>query len=62
MSDTAFTLIYRKLDEYEVELKEYLATGSVDSMELYNRMVGRLEAIRYLNEDVKEIETRYIET
>ena len=62
MSDTAFALIYRKLDEYEVELKEYLATGSVDSMELYNRMVGRLEAIRYLNEDVKEIETRYIET
>lgn len=62
MSDTVFALIYRKLDDYEEELKEYLATGSVDSMELYNRMIGRLEAIRYLNDDIKEMETRYIET
>jgi hypothetical protein len=51
----------RKLDEYEDELKTYLASGAADSMELYNRMVGRIEALRFIRDDLKDIETRYIE-
>jgi|TARA_R110001599_G_C11954474_1_gene632163 hypothetical protein len=61
MDDNVFTLVGRKLDVYEDELKTYLASGSADSMELYNRMVGRIEALRFIRDDLKEIETRYIE-
>lgn len=61
MSDDVFTLVGRKLDGYEDELKTYLASGAADSMELYNRMVGRIEALRFIRDDLKDIETRYIE-
>jgi hypothetical protein len=61
MEDNVFTLVGRKLDEYEDELKTYLASGAADSMELYNRMVGRIEALRFIRDDLKDIETRYIE-
>ena len=61
MDDNVFTLVGRKLDEYEDELKTYLASGAADSMELYSRMVGRIEALRFIRDDLKDIETRYIE-
>ena len=61
MDDNVFTLVGLKLDEYEDELKTYLASGAADSMELYNRMVGRIEALRFIRDDLKDIETRYIE-
>tara|TARA_R110002153_G_C13080877_1_gene474361 strand:+ start:386 stop:574 length:189 start_codon:yes stop_codon:yes gene_type:complete len=61
MDDNVFTLVGRKLDVYEDELKTYLASGAADSMELYSRMVGRIEALRFIRDDLKEIETRYIE-
>tara|TARA_R110000822_G_scaffold99541_1_gene224519 strand:+ start:857 stop:1045 length:189 start_codon:yes stop_codon:yes gene_type:complete len=61
MDDNVFTLVGRKLDGYEAELKDYLASGAADSMELYSRMVGRIEALRFIRDDLKEIETRYIE-
>jgi len=61
MDDNVFALVGRKLDEYEDELKTYLASGAADSMELYNRMVGRIEALRFIRDDLKDIETRYIE-
>ena len=62
MDDNVFTLVGRKLDGYEGELKTYLASGAADSMELYNRMVGRIEALRFIRDDLKDIETRYVET
>ena len=62
MDDNVFTLVGRKLDGYEDDLKTYLASGAADSMELYNRMVGRIEALRFIREDLKDIETRYVET
>jgi hypothetical protein len=62
MDDNVFTLVGRKLDGYEDELKMYLASGAADSMELYNRMVGRIEALRFIRDDLKDIETRYVET
>jgi len=62
MDDNVFTLVGRKLDGYEDELKTYLASGAADSMELYSRMVGRIEALRFIRDDLKDIETRYVET
>lgn len=62
MDDNVFTLVGRKLDGYEDDLKTYLASGAADSMELYNRMVGRIEALRFIRDDLKDIETRYVET
>jgi len=61
MDDNVFTLVGRKLDGYEDGLKTYLASGAADSMEVYNRMVGRIEALRFIRDDLKDIETRYIE-
>ena len=45
MADTYFTLLQRKIDEYEEDIKIYLASGQAEDMEKYNRIVGRYEAL-----------------
>ncbi len=57
-----FALMKRKLDEYEEDIKEYLASGQVEDMSMYNRIVGRNEALQFIRQDLSDIEKRYIET
>ena len=33
MADTYFTLLQRKIDEYEEDIKTYLASGQAEDME-----------------------------
>ena len=61
MADTYFTLIQRKIDEYEEDIKIYLASGQAEDMEKYNRIIGRYEALQYVKQDINDIEKRYIE-
>ena len=59
--DDIFTLLKRKIDEYEEDIKNFLASGQAEDMALYNRIVGRNEALQFVKQDLSELEKRYIE-
>ncbi len=60
--DDVFTLLKRKIDEYEEDIKNFLASGQAEDMAMYNRIVGRNEALQFVKQDLADIEKRYIET
>ena len=62
MSDTVFSLLGRKLDEYEEEIKTYLAPGQAEDLSSYNRLVGRCDLVKIIRQDLEDIEKRYIES
>tara|TARA_Y100001937_G_scaffold74099_1_gene100849 strand:+ start:505 stop:693 length:189 start_codon:yes stop_codon:yes gene_type:complete len=61
MSDTVFSLLGRKLDEYEEDIKTYLASGQAEDLSAYNRLVGRCDLVKIIRQDLQDIEKRYIE-
>ena len=60
--DDVFTLLKRKIDEYEEDIKTFLASGQAEDMAMYNRLVGRNEGLQFIKQDLADIEKRYIET
>ena len=48
MSDTVFSLLGRKLDEYEEDIKTYLASGQAEDLGSYNRLVGRCDLVKII--------------
>ena len=62
MNDDVFSLLKRKLDEYEEDIKTYLASGQAEDLSAYNRLVGRCEVVRIIRQDLHDIEKRYIES
>ena len=62
MKDDVFSLLKRKLDEYEEDIKTYLASGQAEDIGAYNRLVGRCEVVRIIRQDLQDIEKRYIES
>ena len=62
MSDSVFALLERRIKDYEEDIKNYLASGRIEDMAMYNRLVGRNEALQYIRQDLDEIEKRYIES
>ena len=61
MGADVFSLLKRKAEEYEEQVRDYLADGSISSMEQYSRIVGRLEGIALMYQEIKAIEQRFIE-
>ncbi len=59
--DDIFSLLKRKIDEYEEDIKNFLASGQAEDMAMYNRIVGRNEALQFVKQDLSELEKRYIE-
>ena len=59
--DDIFTLLKRKIDEYEEDIKNFLASGQAEDMSMYNRIVGRNEALQFVKQDLADLEKRYIE-
>jgi len=59
--DDIFTLLKRKIDEYEEDIKTFLASGQAEDMAMYNRIVGRNEALQFVKQDLADLEKRYIE-
>ena len=55
MSDTVFSLLGRKLDEYEADINTYLASGQAEDLSSYNRL-------KIIRQDLEDIEKRYIES
>jgi hypothetical protein len=62
MSDSVFSLLGRKLDEYEEDIKTYLASGQAEDLGSYNRLVGRCDLVKIIRQDLEDIEKRYIES
>jgi hypothetical protein len=61
MSDI-FSLLNKKIEEYEEDIKTFLASGQAEDMAMYNRLVGRNEGLQFIKQDLADIEKRYIET
>jgi hypothetical protein len=61
MSDI-FSLLNKKIEEYEEDIKVFLASGQAEDMAMYNRLVGRNEGLQFIKQDLADIEKRYIET
>ena len=55
--DDIFTLLKRKIDEYEEDIKNFLASGQAEDMAMYNRIVGRNEALQFVKQDLSDIST-----
>ncbi len=47
-----------QLSEYKSEISDYLASGYAKNMEEYNRMVGKVELINRLSDDVEQLTTK----
>ena len=60
--DDIFKLLFKRIDEYEEDIKGFLASGQAEDMAMYNRLVGRNEGLQFIRQDLAEIEKRYIET
>ena len=60
--DDIFKLLAKRIDEYEEDIKNYLASGQAEDMAMDNRLVGRNEGLQFIRQDLAEIEKRYIET
>ena len=60
--DDVFTLLNRRIEEYEEDIKTFLASGQAEDMAMYNRLVGRNEGLQFIKQDLSDIEKRYIET
>jgi|TARA_R110002020_G_scaffold326188_1_gene541892 hypothetical protein len=59
--DDVFTLIKRKIEEYEEDIKTFLASGQAEDMAMYSRIVGRNEALQFIKQDLADLEKRYVE-
>ncbi len=60
--DDVFALLNRRIEEYEEDIKNFLASGQAEDMAMYNRLVGRNEGLQFIKQDLSDIEKRYIET
>ena len=61
MEINIFEALERRLGEYKVEITEFISGGGVKSMEDYNRLVGKIEGIDIVLNNVKELEKRFRE-
>ena len=62
MSDPLLTLIKNKISEYKSSIALFLAEGGATTHEDYVKLTGKYEAFRLLEEDLLEIEKKYIES
>ena len=60
MDDTVFALILRGIGERKLALQEGLASGGARNYEEYCRLVGEYSALQRLEDDVKDLEKRFI--
>ena len=61
MEVNVFEALERRLNEYKAEITEYVSGGGVKSMEDYNRLIGKIEGIDIVLNNLKELEKRFIE-
>ena len=62
MSDPLILVIKSKIAEYKSSIELFLAEGGAKTQEDYVKLTGKYEAFRIIEEDLREIEKRYIES
>jgi hypothetical protein len=62
MDETLLALLRRRIAESKENIEQFLANGGADSMEKYNRIIGRYEALTMIEEELLDLERRYIES
>ena len=62
MSDPLILVIKGKISEYKRSIELFLAEGGAKTQEDYVKLTGKYEAFRIIEEDLREIEKRYIES
>ncbi len=62
MNDPLLVLIKNKIADYKSSIELFLAEGGATTHEDYVKLTGKYEAFRLLEEDLSEIEKKYIES
>ena len=62
MTDPLILVIKGKIAEYKSSIELFLAEGGAKMQEDYVKLTGKYEAFRIIEEDLSEIEKRYIES
>ena len=62
MNDPLLSLIKNKIADYKSSIALFLAEGGATTHEDYVKLTGKYEAFRLLEEDLLEIEKKYIES
>lgn len=62
MNDPLLSLIKNKIADYKSSIELFLAEGGATTHEDYVKLTGKYEAFRILEEDLLEIEKKYIES
>ncbi len=62
MNDPLLELIKNKIADYKSSIALFLAEGGATTHEDYVKLTGKYEAFRLLEEDLLEIEKKYIES
>jgi len=62
VSDPLILVIKSKIAEYKSSIELFLAEGGAKTQEDYVKLTGKYEAFRIIEEDLREIEKRYIES
>lgn len=60
MESTVFALLIRSINERKQALQESLASGGAKNYEDYCRMVGEYAALQRMEDDVKDLEKRFV--
>jgi hypothetical protein len=60
MEESVFSLLYRALNEHLEDLRNHILSGTVESYEDYRAASAKYEMCRRIEEDVKEIERRFM--
>lgn len=57
-----FSILERRIKEYKSSIEQYLASGGAVTQEIYWKNVGKYEALSVIEEELRDIEKRYIES
>lgn len=60
MEDTVFTLLLRGIEAQKHALQEHLANGGAKSYEEYCRSTGYFSALQRFEDDIKDLEKRFL--
>ena len=60
-NETIYTPILKKIQEEKNAVITYMASGRPKKYEEYQRLVGRIEGLSFLEEEVQSLEKQFIE-
>jgi hypothetical protein len=61
MEETVFALLYRRINEKREPLQDHLVQGGAKSYEDYVRVSAQVTTLNSMEDDIKDLENRFIE-